>query len=94
MLFKIDMGTKPDIARMAEWAPEKVMFGSDAYSIPSQPLMCWEEFAWVTTKMARESLARALTAMLKDDEITREHALLLARMVLHENAIRLFNLDK
>jgi uncharacterized protein len=77
-----------------EWAPEKVMFGTDAYSSPSQPLTGWEELTWVTAKMARESLAKALTGMLNDNELTREQALLIARMVLRENAIKLFNLDK
>lgn len=75
-----------------EWAPEKVMFGTDAYSEPGAPLANWEEKVWVTTRVAREALAIALTGMIEDGEVTREQALLLARMVLRENAIRLFGL--
>lgn len=75
-----------------EWAPEKVMFGTDAYSEAGTPLGNWEEKVWVTTRVAREALAIALTGMIEDGELTREQALLLARMVLRENAIRLFGL--
>ena len=39
---------------------------------------------------AREALALALTGMMNDREITRERAVELARMVLRENAIKLY----
>jgi uncharacterized protein len=40
----------------------------------------------------REALGLALTGMLRDNEITRERAVDLARMVLRENARKLYGL--
>jgi len=74
------------------WHPEKVLFGSDAYSDMDAPLTDWEEKEIVTTGKARRALAIALTAMMQDGEITRERALEIARGVLRENAIRLYGL--
>ena len=73
-----------------EWYPEKVLFGTDAYSDPRTPLSDWEEKAWLTTRSAREALGIALTGMMRDREITRERALELARLVLRDNANRLY----
>ena len=41
---------------------------------------------------ARRALAIALTGMLRDGEIDRERAEMLARMVLRENAIAAYGL--
>jgi hypothetical protein len=71
-----------------EYNPEKVLFGTDAS--PSGENISWEETGWLATKTAREALALALTGMLNDKEITRDRALELARMVLRENAIKLY----
>lgn len=83
-----------DLARsMRVWlehVPEKVMFGTDAY--PYIPEMSWEEAAWIGSRTSREALGLALSEMLRDGEITRERAVELARMVLRENAIRLYGL--
>jgi hypothetical protein len=46
----------------------------------------------MTNKTAREALALALAGMLRDGDITRERASRLARMVLRENAVRLYGL--
>jgi hypothetical protein len=73
-----------------EHVPEKVMFGTDAY--PYIPEMGWEEAAWVASRTGRQALALALSEMMRDGEITRERAVELARMVLRENAIRLYQL--
>lgn len=73
-----------------EYAPDKILFGTDAY--PNSPDMGWEEEAWVTTQDARESLGRALTAMIHDGEINQEQALRMARQVLRENAASLYHL--
>jgi uncharacterized protein len=74
------------------WHPEKVMFGSDAYSDVDSPLVDWEEKEWLMTFKARRALAVALTAMLNNQEITRERASEIARMVLRDNAARLYGL--
>ncbi len=73
-----------------EFVPEKVMFGTDAY--PYLPEMGWEESGWIAARTGREALAIALTGMLRDGEITRNRASELARMVLRENARKLYSL--
>lgn len=71
-----------------EWFPEKTLFGTDLY--PNTPEINWEEVGWQATYSAREALAIALTGMIQDGEITRERALELAHMVLHDNAAKLY----
>jgi hypothetical protein len=71
-----------------EWYPEKIMFGTDLY--PNTPEIDWEVIGWQTTHSAREALAIALTGMIQDGQITRERAIELARMVLHDNAAKLY----
>ena len=74
------------------WHPEKVLFGSDAYSDVDSPLGDWEEKEVLMTAKARRALAIALTAMMQNGEISRERAVEYARMVLRENALRLYGL--
>lgn len=74
-----------------EMVPEKVLFGTDAYAI--SPEVGWEDLAWVTANTGRQALALALTGMINDGEITRERAVALARMVLRENAAKLYGLN-
>jgi uncharacterized protein len=70
--------------------PDKVLFGTDAFSFG--PAVDWGEVAWLSNTTARQALALALTGMMNDGEITRERASELARMVLHDNAARLYGL--
>ena len=72
--------------------PDRVLFGTDAFSFG--PAVDWGEVAWLSNSTARQALALALTGMMNDGEITRERAVELARMVLRENAIKLYGLDK
>jgi predicted TIM-barrel fold metal-dependent hydrolase len=74
-----------------EWYPEKVLFGTDLY--PNTPEINWEEIGWQTAQSGREALAIALTGMIQDREITRDRALQLAHMVLHDNAAKLYGLS-
>ncbi|MEO6260307.1 MAG: amidohydrolase family protein, partial [Thermoanaerobaculia bacterium] len=76
-----------------EWYPEKVLFGTDAYSDPNTPASDWEEMLWLANDSARQALAIALTGMMNDGQITRARALELAKMVLRENAMKLYALD-
>jgi hypothetical protein len=73
-----------------EFAPEKVLFATDAY--PSSDETGWAEQAWIATDTGRQALGLALTEMLKDGEITPDRALELAHMVLHDSAARLYGL--
>jgi hypothetical protein len=71
-----------------EFYPDKVLFGTDAFSFG--PEVDWPEVAWLSNTTARQALALALTGMMNDGEITRDRALELARMVLHDNAAKLY----
>ena len=78
---------------LREWlalVPGKVLYGTDAYPYSDQ--LGWEESAWIAARNGREALARALTAMLRDGEISRPRAIELARMVLRDNARALYGL--
>ena len=70
--------------------PDKILFGTDAFSFG--PEVDWPEVAWLSNTSARQALALALTGMMNDHEITRAQAIELARMVLRENAIKLYGL--
>jgi len=71
-----------------EFYPDKVLFGTDAFAFG--PAVDWGELAWLSNTTARQALALALTGMMNDGEFTRERASELARMVLRENAIKLY----
>jgi hypothetical protein len=77
-------------AWLMRW-PDKVLFGTDAFE--GGPDQGWEEGAYVAATTARRALAMALTAMLRDGDITRDQARALARKVLRENAVALYHLD-
>jgi uncharacterized protein len=80
-------------ATLREWLgflPEKVMFATDAY--PYSDEIGWEESGIMAAKAGRKALAIALAGMVRDGEITRARASAVARMVLRENARRLYGL--
>src|SRR5437879_8278675 len=72
------------------YVPEKILFATDAY--PYSAEAGWEESGYIAASTGREALGLALTGMLRDNEITRERAVELARMVLRDNARRLYGL--
>jgi uncharacterized protein len=86
----------PALARVLrgwlEWQPEKVLFGTDAYSDVDSALSDYEEKQWLGADKARRALAIALTGMMQDELITRARALQIARLVLRENARKLYGL--
>lgn len=75
---------------LTEW-PEQVLFGTDAFD--GGPDQGWPEVAWAGGQTARWALATALTGMMRDGEIDRTRAEALARMVMRENAARVYKLD-
>jgi predicted TIM-barrel fold metal-dependent hydrolase len=77
-----------NIRKWLEYEPEKVLYGTDAY--PFSKELGWEEAGYIANKTGREALGLALTGMLRDEEITRDRAIELARMVLRENASKLY----
>lgn len=80
------------IREWLEWYPEKVLYGTDL--APGPPEQDWDVIGYSTNRTARQALAIALTGMMNDKEITRAQALNLARMVLRENAIKLYRLKE
>ncbi|HEX3144955.1 MAG TPA: amidohydrolase family protein [Pyrinomonadaceae bacterium] len=68
--------------------PDKILFGTDAFSFG--PAVDWGEVAWLSNTTARQALALALNGMMNDGEIDRARAMELARMVLHDNAAKLY----
>jgi len=79
-------------ATLAPWLsefPEKVLFGSDATALGAD--LGWEITAWVGTRSARESLAIALTTLMRQG-LTRDRAQEIATLVMRGNAIRLYKL--
>jgi predicted TIM-barrel fold metal-dependent hydrolase len=80
------------IREWLEWYPEKVLYGTDL--APGPPEQDWDAIGYSTNRTARRALAIALTGMVNDGEITRARALELARMVLRENAMKLYGLKE
>jgi predicted TIM-barrel fold metal-dependent hydrolase len=75
-----------------ETQPQKVLYGTD--SGPADENYTWEETLWVANHRSRAALTAALDAMVADGEITRDEALQIARGVLRENAVKLYNLQQ
>jgi predicted TIM-barrel fold metal-dependent hydrolase len=76
-----------------EWlsfVPEKVLFATDAY--PFSDELGWEESGWIAARRGREALGIALTQMMRDGSISLARAKELARMVMRENARKLYGL--
>ena len=70
--------------------PDKVLFGTDAFD--GGPKQTWMMGAWVASTTARRALGIALTAMVRDGDITMAQARVLAKKVLRDNAIALYHL--
>jgi predicted TIM-barrel fold metal-dependent hydrolase len=73
-----------------EYMPERVLFGTDAG--PLMPQINWEESGWMSVVTGRQALALALDGMVADGEITRGRAVEIARLVMRDNARRLYKL--
>jgi len=78
------------IRNWMEFVPEKVLFGTDAY--PYSPDQGWQEIAVASARGGRAALKLALTQMVRENEITSDRAVELARMVLRDNARKLYSL--
>ncbi len=81
----------PVLRNWLEQYPDKVLYGSDAFTLG--PNAGWEMGAWLAETTARRALGIALTGMMRDGEITRARAEEIATMVLRTNAARLYKLS-
>jgi hypothetical protein len=83
-----------DIAKiLKEWltfAPEKILFGTGAMVIDEG--VGAEETYWLSTETARHALALALSEMVQEGRCDEAEAVRLARLLLHDNAAKLYGL--
>jgi hypothetical protein len=83
-----------DLARIfKEWLtfyPEQVLFGTDA--VIFSDVVGAEETYWIATETGRQALALALSEMVQEGRCDETEALRLARLVLHDNAAKLYGL--
>ncbi len=85
--------TLADVLR--EWLeemPDRVLYGSDAFAEHNEDPVGWADVGWVASLKARRALGIALTAMMRDHDITRERAQEIAVMVMRGNAVALYGL--
>jgi hypothetical protein len=68
--------------------PERMMFGSDAF--PFGDAVGAEETFWLAARSARTGIAAALAELVSEGAFSEEKALELARMYLHDNAVKLY----
>lgn len=83
-----------DLAKvLKEWLtfyPEKILFGTDAVVVDE--VIGAEETYWLATETARQALALALSEMVQERRCDEAEALRLARLILHDNAAKLYGL--
>lgn len=85
-----------DLAQvLKEWLtlyPDKVLFGTDAVIL--NDLIGAEETYWLAAETGRQALALALSEMVQEGRCDEAEALHLARLVLHDNAAKLYGLSQ
>ena len=83
-----------DVAKiLKEWlmfAPEKILFGTDAIVIDE--VVGAEETYWLATETIRQALALALSEMVQEGRCDEAEAVRMARLLLHDNAAKLYGL--
>lgn len=102
-LFHYARSLSRQIRSALEWYPEKILYGTDAYSERSiallgglpflaNPLAGWEEKAWLMDRTGRTALSLALSGMHADGEVSAVRIDELTRMVMGGTASRLYGL--
>ncbi len=103
-LYHYPRRVSTQIRAALEWYPEKLLYGTDAYSERSiallgglpfraNPLGGWEEKAWLMDRTGRTALALALSGMREDGEIAASDATKFMHMVMGETAAQLYELE-
>ncbi len=102
-LFQYPRSLARQIRAALEWYPEKLLFGTDAYSersiallggmpFKANPLGGWEEKAWLMDRTGRTALALALSGMREDGGLGGKRADEVTRTVMGGTAARLYGL--
>ncbi len=103
-LYQYPRSLSRQIRAALEWHPEKLLYGTDAYSDRSigmlggmeplaNPLAGWEEKAWLMDRAGRTALALALSGMREDGELTSGQAEARLAQVMRTTAIDLYRLE-
>jgi predicted TIM-barrel fold metal-dependent hydrolase len=82
------MGTsmKSAMLKIFEFAPvNRVLFGTDGVIMP--------ESYWIGVLQGVKGLEQALVELINDEWITENDAIKIAKMILNENAVKLYKLD-
>ena len=83
-----------DLAKiLKDWLtfyPEKILFGTDAMVVDE--VIGAEETYWLATETIRQALALALSEMVQEGRCDEAEALRMARLILHDNAAKLYGL--
>jgi len=104
-VFQSPRATSKTIVAALDTFPEKIMYGTDAYSdcsisklcgvpIRANPLAGWEEKAWLLDRAGRQAVGLALQSLFDDGRITAGRATELVQMVMRDNAIKLYGLTR
>jgi hypothetical protein len=85
MIPFIGPGIKNKILDLLEMTPvTKILYGSDAHKIP--------ELYWISALLGKRALNAALNALVQSEVIDEDYAYEVGRMILSENAKRLYRL--
>lgn len=104
-LFQYPRSLSNQIRQALEWFPEKLMYGTDAYSdvafgmlsgvpVKANPLHGWEEKAWMMDRTGRQALGLALSGMLADGHISGREAEAYVGMVMRGTVKEFHRLDE
>lgn len=103
-IYQYPRSLSQQIRQALEWFPEKLMYGTDAYSDrvfgmlsgtppKANPLHGWEEKAWIIDRTGRQALGLALSGMLADGIITTKEAETNIQMVMRDTVIGFHKLE-
>jgi hypothetical protein len=79
---------KPVLKQLLTIYPDKMMYGSDSF--PFNDALGAEESFWLAAHTTRTALAAALAELVSERAISEPKALELARLYLHDNALKLY----
>jgi predicted TIM-barrel fold metal-dependent hydrolase len=86
------LGLQRAIRKWITKVPDKVLFGTDAFD--GGPTDGWEQVGMMASQRARQALGQAVLSMWLSHEITEERAREIARLVLRDNAAKVYYLNQ
>ncbi|WP_299679073.1 amidohydrolase family protein [uncultured Roseobacter sp.] len=103
-IFRSARSVSLQIREALEWWPEKLLFGTDAYSdrslgmlaaspVKNNRLAGWEEKAWIMNQTGRAALTLALGDMRADGQVSSQVCANLSQGIMRDHARTLYDLD-